>query len=148
MKLKIELVSTDSLDEKNYYYLYEVISDCFHYYVARSQEDELELGENDYSNEYAMLDRADFTDKEWEIAKYLFHFLWDSDNGTNTCVDQDIYEEDGFTRKEMEKFMHKFVFDQAGVLDLYSDGGVEIYWDYFSCFNLMTCNFWEDFNQQ
>ena len=146
MKLQIKLLETDSLDEKNNYYLYEVESDQFHYYVARSDEDfdEMDVDTKDYSNKYAMLDRKDFTDREWEIAKYLFLFLWDSSNGTNTEVERDIYEEDGFSRREMEKFIHKFAFDEAGVLDEYSDGGVEIYWSYFSCFNMLTCNPWED----
>ena len=146
MRLQIRLVEVDDLNEKNKYYLYEVIGDTVHYLVSRSDEElnEEDQDTRDYSNKYEMYDREEFTDREWEIAKYLFMFLWDSSNGTNTCVEKDIYEEDGFTQKEFEQFIHKFQFDEAGVLDEYSDGGIEIYWDYFSMFNLMSCNPWED----
>lgn len=145
MKLRIQFIDQDY----DGYYLYKVESDDFIYYVSRSEEElkdqeQLEMDTKDYSNKYTMYDRQDFTDREWEIAKYLFNFLWESDNGTNTCADKDIYEDDGFTQNEIEKFIFKFQFDEAGVLDMYSDGGVEIYWDYFSCFNLKTCNFFED----
>lgn len=146
MKLQIRTVDTDSLDEKNNYYLYEVIGDTVHYLVARSDEElnEEDQDTRDYSNKYEMYNREEFDDREWEIAKYLFMFLWDSDNGTNTEVERDIYEDDGFTQEELEQFISKFQFDNAGVLDMYEDGGVEIYWDYFSMFNLMSCNPWED----
>lgn len=148
-KLKITLVDTDSLNEDNHYYLYEVESSHAHYYMSTSDEELNEnptRGEVDYSNEYEMHNREDFTDREWEIAKYLFNFLWDSDNGTNTCVEPDIYEEDGFNKEEIFDFIDKYHFEELGVLDTYEDGGVEIYWAYFSCFNLKTCDFWEDTN--
>lgn len=145
MKLTITFIATDDMDEKNPYYLYKVESDEFAYYVCITKEEtDLGYGYTDYSNKYEMYNRSDFTDREWETAKYLFHFLWDSDNGTNTCVEKDIYEEDGFEESDFIALLEKFHFADKGVLDLYEDGGVEIYWDYFSCFNLKTCNFFED----
>jgi hypothetical protein len=95
-----------------------------------------------------MLKREDFTDRQWEIAKYLFFFLWNSDNGANTCADPDIYEEDGFTREEMEEFVKWFNEKQPNeVLDFYYEDneGVEIFWAYFSCFDLTKCNPFEDY---
>lgn len=144
MKLTITFIATDDMDEKNPYHLYEVESDNFAYYVCVTKE-EIGLGYADYSNKYEMYNRSDFTDREWEIAKYLFHFLWNSDNGTNTCVERDIYEEDGFDPAEIKQFINDFHFEDAGVLEFYDDNGVEIYWDYFSFFNLKTCNFFEGF---
>lgn len=146
MKLQIRLIEVDDLNEENKYYLYCVEGDNFRYYVSRSDE---ELAEEDvdtwnYSNEFYMRKREEFTDREWEIAKYLFLFLWDSSNGTNTCVEPDIYEDDGFTKDEIEDFINKFQFDDAGVLEMYEEGGVEIYWAYFSCFDMLSCDFWED----
>ena len=137
MKLHIEYIANDEDC-----YLYEVTSDNFHYYVSLYQNDEnFRLGEQDYSNELYMRKREEFTDREWEIANYLFWFLWNSENGTNTCVEKDIYEEDGFTQEEISNFINDFQFDKAGVLEMYEDGGVEIYWAYFSCFDLITCKF-------
>lgn len=135
MKLTITYIANDEDC-----YLYEVDSDNFNYYVARYKE-ETDLGEADYSNKYFMHNRSDFTDREWEIADLLFNFLWTSENGTNTCMDKDWYEEDGFSKEEIAHFIYKYQFDDAGVLEMYEDGGVEIYWDYFSCFNLKTCKF-------
>lgn len=145
--LKIRLVDTDTLDSDNHYYLYEVTGDDFHYFVSRSDEENNQEDRDtvDYTNDCKMYNRSDFTDREWEIAKYLFIFLWDSSNGVNTCVEQDIYEDDGFTREEIEDFYNKFNFKDQGTLDMYSEGGVEIFWSYFSCFNLMNCDFWEDY---
>ena len=144
MKLQIRVAGIDTIGGD--YYLYEVISDNMHYLVSRSQEelDEQDQDTWDYSTKYELIEREEFTDKEWEIAKYLFEFLWTSDNGTNTMTDQEQYEEEGITREEMEQFIDKFKFDEMGVLDMYEDGGVEIYWDYLCCFDLMTCNPWED----
>ena len=146
MKLTITLIMVDDLDKDNRYYMYEIEGDNIHYIVTRSDEDlnNEDQDTKDYSNKYYMHKREDFTDREWEIAKYLFMFLWDSDNGTNTCVEKDIYEDDGFTKKEIENFMDNFQFDQEGVLDMYSDGGFEIYADFLSCFDLTSCNPWED----
>lgn len=144
----IRLVEVDALDKDNPYYLYEVITDNAHYYVTRSEEDfSYQLaGSRDYSNDYLMYKREDFTNREWEIAKYLFFFLWDSSNGTNTSCSQDIYEGDGFTYEEMKAFFDKFEFENEGVLELdaYEEGAVEIYWDYFSCFDLSTCDFFNE----
>lgn len=149
--MKITLIETDDLDRDNIYYLYEVESKNEHYYVSRSSKelDEEDVDTRDYTNHYNMLKREDFTDRQWEIAKYLFFFLWDSSNGTNTCADPDIYEEDGFTREEMEEFVRWFNEKQPNeVLDFYYEDneGVEIYWDYFSCFDLTKCNPFEDYN--
>lgn len=150
-KLKITLIDTDDMNEDNHYYLYEIKSDHAHYYICTSDEELNENaipGEVDYSNEYRMHKREDFTDREWEIAKYLFNFLWDSSNGTNTCVEEEIYQEDGFNREEIFNFIDKFNFERLGVLDTYEEGGVEIYWAYFSCFDLNSCNFWEDCSEK
>lgn len=146
MKLIIKLIDIDDSDRMNKYYLYEVESDDFQYYVSRSDEELNNTDEDtfNYTNEFLMFDRDDLTNREWEIAKYLFIFLWDSDNGTNTCVDKEIYEEDGFSEDEIAAFIEQYHLEEIGVLELYEDGGVEIYWSYFSCFNLKTCNFWED----
>lgn len=148
--MKITLIETDDLDRDNIYYLYEVETENKHYYVSRSSEelDEEDIDTRDYTNHYNMLKREDFTDRQWEIAKYLFMFLWDSSNGTNTCADPDIYEEDGFTREEMEEFVRWFNEKQPNeVLDFYYEDneGVEIYWAYFSCFDLTKCNPFEDY---
>ena len=102
-------------------------------------------GKINFANEYRMLKREGFNSRQWEIAKYLFMFLWDSSNGTNTCAESDIYEDDGFTKEEMEDFVSWFNSKQESeVLDFYEDGGVEIYWAYFSCFDINSCNPWED----
>ena len=147
MKLQIRLIETDSLEENNNCYLYEVEGDNFRYYVAIDDEEfnAMDTDTKDYSNKFYMRKREEFTDREWEIAKYLFLFLWDSSNGTNTCVEKEFYEDDEFTQEEMADFISKFQFDDAGVLDMYEDGGVEIYWSYFSCFDMISCNPWEDF---
>lgn len=145
-KLQIRLIETDSLDEGNNYYLYEVETDTEHYYIARSDEDIKNTDSDtlDYSNKYTMKSKSDFTDRELEIAKYLFNFLWDSSNGTNTEVEKDIYEEDGFEEEEIMNFVDKFNKEQPNdVLDAYEDGGVEIYWDYFSCFDMNSFSPWE-----
>ena len=144
--LNIKLIETDSLNEKNNYYLYEVETDNEHYYVSTSDE-EIKDHNSEISliNNYTMLGREDFTDREWEIAKYLFSFLWDSSNGTNTCVDKDYYEEDEFTQDEMEKFVDKVNKLGNDGLEIYEDGGVEIYWAFFSMFDLKKCNPFEDY---
>lgn len=136
--LKIRLIEEDSLDEQNHYYLYEVETDTEHYYVTSSDEDiKKNKGMTDLINGYNQMCKDDFTEREWEIAQYLFSFLWDSSNGTNTEVESDIYEEDGFNQDEVINFVEKFNKEQPReVLDVYEDGGVEIYWDYFSCFDL------------
>lgn len=143
MKLQVRLIEVDDGVDA---YLYEIEGDNIHYIISRSEDELNEQDQDtwDYSNKYEMINREEFKNREWEIAKYLFTFLWYSENGTNTCVEQDIYEDDGFTREELEQFIHKFQFDEAGVLEMYEDGGVEIYWDYFSMFNLTTCNPWEE----
>lgn len=148
--MKTTLIATDDLDRDNIYYLYEIESKNEHYYVSRSSKelDEEDVDTRDYTNHYNMLKREDFTDRQWEIAKYLFFFLWNSDNGTNTCVEPDIYEEDGFTREEMEEFVKWFNEKQPNeVLDFYYDDneGVEIFWAYFSCFDLTSCNPHDDY---
>lgn len=144
MRIRIRLIAVDGLDPNNSYYLYEVETDKEHCYVSVSDE---ELNNTDYDeelfvNDHKLYGREDFTDREWEIAKYLFKFLWDS-SGTNTGCAQEIYEEDGFTVEEMESFVDKFkqgglTFDETDV------NQVEIFWDYFSTFNLKRCNPFED----
>lgn len=146
--MKKTLIATDDLDNDNIYYLYEVEGKNEHYYVSRSSKEfnEEDVDVEDLTNKYHMLKREDFNDRQWEIAKYLFTFLWDSSNGTNTCADPDIYEDDGFTRKEMEEFVEWFNEKQPNeVLDFYYEDneGVEIYWDFFSCFDMNSCNPWE-----
>lgn len=146
--MKTTLIETDDLDSENKYYLYEVETETQHYYIATSDEEiEKNHGNISFVNEYRMLKREEFTDRQWEIAKNLFMFLWDSSNGTNTCVDSEIYEEDGFTKEEMEEFVEWFNAKQKNeVLDYYYEDtyGVEIYWDFFSCFDMNSCNPWED----
>lgn len=150
MKLQIKLLETDSLNENNNYYLYEVETDSEHYYIARSDEDiNKNAGYIDLTNGYsscALMLKNLLTGRDLEIAKYLFLFLWDSGNGTNTCAEQDVYEYDGFTREEMENFVDKYGFGKLGlgVLDFYEEGGVEIFWDYFSCFDMNWFNPWGD----
>ena len=148
--MKTTLIETDDLDSENNYYLYEVEDENKHYYFSTSDEEIIKNGGKiNFANEYNMLKREDFTDRQWEIAKYLFFFLWDSSNGTNTCADPDIYEEDGFTREEMEEFVKWFNDKQPNeVLDFYYEDneGVEIFWAYFSCFDLTKCNPFEDYN--
>lgn len=146
-KVKITCIATDELDEDFTYYLYEVETDNLQYYVTRCNKDfDNENDERDYSNVQHMYDRNDFNDREWEIAKYLFKFLWDSSNGINTACDQDVYEDDGFSHQEMVDFIEKFDFETKGALeiDTYDEGAIEIYWEFFSCFNLKTCSFFED----
>ena len=147
--MKTTLIETDDLDSENNYYLYEVEDENKHYYFSTSDEEIAKNGGKiNFANHYNMLKREDFTDRQWEIAKYLFFFLWDSSNGTNTCADPDIYEEDGFTREEMEEFVKWFNEKQPNeVLDFYYEDneGVEIYWAYFSCFDLTNCNPLEDY---
>lgn len=145
--MKTTLIETDDLDSENKYYLYEVETETQHYYIATSDEEiEKNHGNISFVNEYRMLKREKFTDRQWEIAKYLFMFLWDSSNGTNTCAESDIYEEDGFTKEEMEEFVERFNAKQKNeVLGYYDDThGVEIYWDFFSCFDMNLCNPFED----
>ena len=145
--MKTTLIETDDLDSENSYYLYEVENEDKSYYISTSDEEiKKNNGEIDFNNHYNMLKREDFTDRQWEIAKYLFTFLWDSSNGTNTCAEPDIYEEDGFTREEMEEFVEWFNEKQPNeVLDFYyeDNDGVEIFWAYFSCFDMNSCNPWE-----
>lgn len=147
--MKTTLIETDDLDSENNYYLYEVEDENKHYYTSTSDEEiKNNGGKINFANEYNMLKREDFTDRQWEIAKYLFFFLWDSCNGTNTCADPDIYEEDGFTREEMEEFVKWFNDKQPNeVLDFYYEDneGVEIFWAYFSCFDLTCCNPHDDY---
>lgn len=147
--MKTTLIETDDLDSENNYYLYEVEDENKHYYFSTSDEEIAKNGGKiNFANHYNMLKREDFTDRQWKIAKYLFFFLWDSSNGTNTCADPDIYEEDGFTREEMEEFVKWFNDKQPNeVLDFYYEDneGVEIYWAYFSCFDLTKCNPFEDY---
>lgn len=142
-----ELIATDDMDESCIYYLYEIKTFDNHYYLTKTKE-QLEEDGNDhyinYSNPYTMYERKDFTDREWEIAKYLFDFLWNSDNGTNTCCEADIYTDDGFSFDEIKQFVDKFKLEEIGVVELYDDNGIEIYWDYFSCFDLNSCNVLED----
>lgn len=145
--MKTTLIETDDLDSENKYYLYEVENEDKSYYISTSDEEiKKNNGKIDFNNHYNMLKREDFTDRQWEIAKYLFTFLWDSSNGTNTCAEPDIYEEDGFTREEMEEFVEWFNGKQPNeVLDFYyeDNDGVEIFWAYFSCFDMSSCNPWE-----
>lgn len=140
MKVKITLIEVD--DDC---YLYEVETDTAHFYTTSTDEDKkaLDRGEELYVNDHKLYGREDFTDSEWEIAKYLFMFLWDSCNGTNTGCAQEIYEDDGFTPEEMENFVNKF--DQGGLsFDETDVNQVEIFWDYFATFDLTRCNPFED----
>jgi len=141
--LKITLVETDDLDEENPYYLFEVECAEYHYYLAKDSNDQSDYRTKNWKNKFPMLQKEDLTDRELEIAKYLFQFLWDSSNGTNTGCDQDIYEDDGFTAEEMKAFIQKFGFDKMGVLEfgLEEENSVEIFWDYFSCFDLKSIDF-------
>ena len=145
MKIRIRLIETDNLDPNNAYYLYEVNTGTEHFYTSTSDEEMSYLDQDEqlFVNDHKLYGRDDFTDREWEIAKYLFRFLWDSCNGTNTGCAQEIYEEDGFTVQEMEDFVDKF--DQGGLsFDETDINQVEIYWDYFATFDLTKCNPFED----
>lgn len=140
--LKITLVGEDNLDENYPYYLYEVENAEYHYYLSKTKDEPRTYQSKNWRNKYQMYERKDFSQREFAIAKYLFQFLWNSSNGTNTGCDQDIYEDDGFTAEEIETFITKFNFEKLGVLEFGTgdENSVEIYWDYFSCFDLKSCD--------
>lgn len=133
----IKLVDTDTFDTECTYYLYEVSNGEDHYFFSTSTKDG-DLGIETYPSK-TLLQRADFNEKEWHIAYVLFHFLWSSDNGTNTCMDYDQLEEEGISKTDVEAFIKKFNLDNA--LDIYEEDGVEIYWEFLCSFDLNTCKF-------
>lgn len=140
-KTEIILIDTDTLDSDNTYYLYEIITNHSHYYYCTSDEElsGQDQDKHDYSTERELIERSDMTDKEFAIAKTLFHFLWNSNNGTNTCMDYEQLEEEHISRQEVEEFVDKFQLNDA--LELYEEDGVEIYWQFLCSFDLMTCDF-------
>ena len=89
-----------------------------------------------------LIERKDMNKEEWHIAKVLFHFLWSSENGTNTCMDYEQLEEEGISKGQVETFIEKFNLSNG--LETYEKDGVEIYWDFLCSFDLKTCNFWEE----
>lgn len=141
--LKTSLVATDTLDSDNTYYLYEIETETSHYYYSTS---DYELNESNtkpfefVSNK--LIERKDMSDNEWNIAKVLFWFLWNSENGTNTCMDYEQLEEENITKEDIEKFIEKFDLDDC--LDIYEEDGVEIYWEFLCRFDLKTCKFFKE----
>ena len=103
-----------------------------------------------FSN-FNLIQKEDLSDREYEIAKYLFMFLWNSENGVSTGCEQDIYEDDGFTRKEMVNFVEK-INNLVGeeVLEITEDTSntiIEIMWSYLCSFELKSMNFWGENNK-
>lgn len=138
--ITIELIDTDDLDKDNFYYLYEVNTGLDHFYYATSDEELKDKGIEQFEPKN-LIQRADMTEKEWNIAKVLFDFLWTSSNGTNTCMDYEQLEEEEITKEDVETFIEKFKLNDA--LETYEEDGVEIYWEFLCSFDLNTCDFFE-----
>lgn len=137
--IKVDLIETDTLDSDNSYYLYEVTTTHSHYYYCTSDNEKVE-DKFDFSNQTELIERQDMTDKDWHIAKALFQFLWESSNGTNTCMDFDQLNDEGISKDDVEEFWDKFSV-LKDCLDMYEDDGVEIYWQFLCSFDLTTCDF-------
>lgn len=144
----ITLIEEDRYSETESAMLFEVRDDTKHYYVTATV-DIADDGRVYKPISYApvrekLITREDMTDDEYELAKELFCFLWDSDNGTNTCESYECLEDAGFTQEDVQNFIDKFELENA--LDLYEnnnpeDDGVEIYWEFLCNFDIDSCNF-------
>jgi len=131
-KFNIEFIA--QCDES---YLYEITTPHNRFYAY---SDGAECGCEEFTYNSELYVKDDFTEREWKIAKYLFNFLWNSENGTNTCAERDIYEDDGFTPDEMKSFVEKFGGDGLEFID----ENVEIYWLFLCSFDLSKANVFEE----
>ena len=135
---QIDKVAVDKIDDDITYTLYLVETNDASYYYVESTDvmDSLPT----YRPKETLYRTNDFTARELEIAKYIFTFLYDSDNGCSTGIDSDVYEDDGFTKKEMKKFINKFKWKDSG-LEM-DDDTVNVYWDYLCWFDVRDIDMW------
>lgn len=141
-KFEIEMIGTDYTDADSPYYLYEVHIADYHYFVATTYYEQDFQINNAFANTNPLWERKDFTDKEWELAKWLFDIIWESDY-TNTLIDTEMIEESNFSYDDIDSFISKFCEYNKGAFDYYEDGSFEIYWSYLEMFDLDTCKFFE-----
>lgn len=139
-KFEIEMVGTDYTDADRPYYLYEVHIADYHYFVATTYDEQDFQINNAFANTNPLWERKDFTDREWELAKWLFEIIWSSDY-TNTLIDEEMVDESPFIEEEIINFIEKFKMEIA--FEIYGDSSFEIYWEYLAFFDLDTCKFFE-----
>lgn len=137
-KLEIAVVGEDYVSND---ILYEVKTNNTHYFFSIhrkcSSYNVDDLTAEDISSRYELIERKDLTDKQFEVCKALFDFLWSSDY-TNTCMDYEAMVEQYITYEDIEELINTFHLENA--LDIYGGAdGIEIYWDFFEHFDYKHC---------
>lgn len=144
---EIELLEEDTFDPNCTYALLRVEEEDKEYCLSAIQRSQAMSDIRDYSDH--LINKEDMSELEYTIARQLFLFLWNSENGTNTNMSYDQLLDGSITIDKIENFIKKFNLGDSLEMDEFDeenleDNGIEIYWDYLCRFNFKTCNFWED----
>lgn len=87
-----------------------------------------------------ILTKSDLTSKSFELVKYCYNFWVSSDNGLNSFIEKDIYEDDGYNKEDFENMfseLNQYKTHIPSVEEItFEEDAINIYPKFFESFNL------------